>query len=216
LLQSLGKNATKCQVIQALVVALNLECGFIGDWCFCDGIENAYNISWTSLTDRRIMKNFAILRTTAQDDDAAQILKFKFALAPQNEISLICLESGDLIIMTAIRSSLDGNSVNSTRSLAIVTSRYFVTKKLNSSNVSASFRNLRELSIKVKNELFLPLRNDIFCESSCKSLYPSLNGLPEDCLLLIFRYLKSKDIVNLSLSCKNIRETSVPYLKKKE
>lgn len=211
LLKSLGTNQTKFRVLKLLIIECGLECGFIGGCCFNgDGVENAYNVSWTSFIDRRLLENFTFLKP--QDEDEEEILKFKFALAPLNEISLHCLESGNLIILTAVHSSLTGESVHSTRSLALPVNRYIVSKKLNFSNLPANFRNLRELSTKVKNALFLPLRNDIYSESACKSPYPSLHGLSFDCLSLIFRYLERKDVVSLSASCKNIREIAVPYL----
>lgn len=211
----MGRNSTKFEVTQALICALGLEVGFIGDWCFCDGlVENAYNLSWSSFIDRRLLEDFTVLKPKQDnDDDTHEILNFKFSLAPQNQISMYCLESGDLMILSAAHSSFSGESVmNSTRSLALPMNRYIVTKKLNFSNLPASFRNIRELSVKVKNELFLPLRNDIFSESACKLPYPSLQGIPDECLSLIFCYLKSKDVVSLSLTCKNLHEISAPYL----
>lgn len=214
MLQCLGKNASKFQVVQALTIALGLESGFIGDWCFCDGVENAYNISWTSFIDRRLLENFSTLKPAKDrdDEDTHQILRFKFSLAPQNEIIFHCLESGDLLIFSVVHSLFPDSSITSTRSLAISMNRYFVTSKLNPVNFPNCFRNLRELSVKVKNELFLPIRNDIFSKSSCKSIYPSLHGIPDDCILLIFKYLKLKDVISLGKSCKSIHEKSVPYL----
>lgn len=205
LLKSLNRSASKFEVFQALIIAIGCEVAFIGDWCYCDGIQNAYNVSWTNLLDRRLLQNFTI-------HNSDEILKFKFIFAPQTEITLFLIEAGDLMIISAVPKTSD-NSIISTRSLAFSFSRYLVTKSLNFSCLPANFRNLNEFSNKLKNEMFLPIRNDIYSDTNCKFSYPSLHGIPEDCVLMILRYLKQKkDIKSVALTCKSLKETAIPFL----
>jgi hypothetical protein len=208
----MGKNPTQYEVMNCCLISCALETGFLGAWCCCDESDvedalKAYQLSWSYAFDRRLIMDYASM--PPQNDDTHKCFKFKFSLKPDAEILVNSWEAGDMIIVTA--HLVDSSIMKSTYSLALVMSRYVIHKKLNSANPAASFRNLNELSIKLKNEIFLPLRNNIFCESSCKTPYPSLHGVPENILLMIFRYTP-KDVAALSLTCKDIRQIAVPYL----
>lgn len=212
--QQLGtKSPTQIDLMNAIVIASGLETGFIGDWCFngdAEDVLTSYQLSWSYSFDRRLLIDFAKNAPDSGTDEPLKTFKFKFSLNPEHEILVHSIEGGDMLLLSS--RLVDNSIVTSTRSLAFPLSRYVVHKKPNLMNLPADFRNLRELSIKLKNEIFLPMRNNIFCKTLCKRPYPSLHGITETVLLMLFRYLKRKDVVSLSMTCKSIRETAVPFL----
>jgi F-box domain len=205
------KHATRVELMNSLVIALGLECGFIGAWC-CDGDTqeslNAYSLNWSYSFDRRLLMDFAKM-PSLNNHDSHSSLRFKLSLSPQNEIIVYSFECDDLL--TLVAHSIDNSVIISNRSLALSFSRYVV-NKFNVKNLASNFRNLRELSIRVKNDLFLPLRNDIFALSLNNSPYPSLNGVSYDVILMITKYLSFRDVLSLSITCKYLRGVCKPHL----
>lgn len=213
------RSPTKIDLMNAFVIASGLETGFIGDWCCDANIEatlSAYQINWSYMYDRRLLMDFAIMKPESQPET----FKFKFILKPEIEILVHCFESGDLMVISA--RLVDNSVINSTKTLAIPLSRYIIRHKFDFKNLP--FRNLQELSINLKNEIFLPLRNNIFQETKSEwlGLYPSLHGINFDLHRLIIRYLNKKDIASLSATCKmfnqiikELKETFVQLSNKK-
>lgn len=202
----MGKsNPTQIELMNLIVIASGLETGFIGAWCCNEDIENvlnAYVLNGCYSFDRRLLEDFAQWILPAQDpDDPHKTFRFKFSLEPCREILVHSIDSGDLLLLTA--HLIDNSVMTSSRTVPLLISRYIVQKRPNLKDLPAVFRNLRELSIKLKNELFLPCRNDIFYDSC--TVYPSLQGLPVDVLLEICKYLIPKDTYALSSTCKSIR-----------
>jgi hypothetical protein len=184
------------------VIGISLESGFIGDWCYCDGIQNAYNISWTSFIDTRLLRNFSIY-------NPENSLQFKFILT-NDQLKIHFIETDSLVVLSAVYSSSD--NISSTSSIALPLNRFIVTKNFNSANLPANFRNLKELDLKIKNQIFIPIRNQIFSQSQIKCSYPSLHGLPQELVEFVFRYLKKKYIANTALTCKFLKEVAFSYL----
>jgi hypothetical protein len=200
-------------MMYTLVVASGLETGFVGDWC-CNGdtedILRAYETSWSYSFDRRLVLDFAQMPPTDLNE-LHIIFKFKFTLS-LDDVTVHCFVSDDLITLVA---QLTGKSViTSARSLALPVSRYVISHKMNLNNLPANFRNLRELAIKLKNEIFLPLRNEIFSVSTCKSPYPSFHGLPADVIMMILPHLKLKDVASVALVCHDLKAAVDPFLKR--
>lgn len=205
LISHLGKrNPTQTDLMNALVIASGLETGFIGAWCCGGDIEDvlkAYVLNQCYSFDRRLLQDFAKM-PTQDNDDPLNTFRFKLSLDPVQEILVHSFESGDLLLLTA---HLIGNSVmTSTRTVPLSISRYIVHKRPSLKDLPKAFRNLRELSIKLKNELFLPFRNDTLYDSSLP--YPALPGMPEEILQIeICKYLTPKDCYALASTCKFIR-----------
>lgn len=203
------KLTAQIDLINGLVVAVALECGFVGDWCYRDDVKT-FALSWSYSFCRQLLE-FASY-APEPEEDGPQIFKLVFSLDPQKVITVHSLESGDTLILTAILNGEASSAVTLVKTIAFPISRFVINKKLNSRNLPANFRNLDDLSILLKNKFFLPLRNEIYRGSSCESPYPSLEGCPADVTLKILSYLKPKDIASLSAVCKIINETTVPYL----
>lgn len=204
------KLTAQSDLINGLVVAVALECGFVGDWSYCDDVKT-YALSWSYSFCRQLL-DFASY-PPKPEEDGPQIFKFVFSLDPQNVITLYSLESDELLFLSA---NLNGevSATTSVKTVALPCSRFIRSKKFNLRNLPANFQNLRDLSILLKDKLFLPLRNEIYHQSICESQYPSLDGCPADVTLKIMSYLKLKDIASLSAVCKIINETAVPYLRR--
>lgn len=211
LLKSMAARKLTAQIdlINGLVVAVGLECGFVGDWSFCGDDVKTFALSWSYSLCRQLL-DFASY-PPEPEDDGPRTFKFVFSLDPQCSITVHSLESGDSLILTAILNG-EASTMTSVKTVAFPISRFVINKKLNSKNLPANFRNLDQLSILLKDKIFLPLRNEIYRSSSCESPYPSLDGCPADVTLKILSYLKPKDIASLSAVCKIINETTVPYL----
>ena len=201
LISHIGKNnPTQIELMNALVIASGLETGFIGDWCYGEedikDVLNAYALNRYYSFDRRLLLDFAKMPT--QPDDSHNIFRFKFSLEPEREILVYTIDSGDLLLVTA--HLIDNSVITSTRNICLPVSRYIVRKRPSLQDLPGNFRNLRELSIKLKNELFLPLRNEIFD-------FLSLQGMMFNVLKFdIRKYLKRKDLQSLSCTCKTIRD----------
>lgn len=210
MLNEVGKKPTQTESLNCLVCAVALETGFFGDWhtwCKDDDLET-YQLHWSYSFDRKMLEDFSQMPQTDLDDDMT--FKFKLSLRPEKQIGVQTFRCGDLFMITA--HLIEKNSVMiSTRSLALLASRYVIYRKLNS-NLPINFRHLRELSIKVKNEIFLPLRNSIFLQLPLTMPYPSLQGLNDDSLLYILRYLPKKDVKSIAATCKSLRSIAFPYL----
>lgn len=204
------KLTAQIDLINGLVVAVALECGFVGDWCDGDCSDvKTYALSWSYSFCRQLLDLTSY--PPEPEEDGPAVFKFVFSLDPQNVIIVHSLESGDLLILTAILNG-EAAAMTSAKTVALPISRFVINKKLNSRNLPANFRNLCDLSILLKDKIFLPLRNEIYRQSSCESPYPSLDGCPVDVTLKIISYLKRKDITSLSTVCKAINASTVLYM----
>ena len=214
-IRTIGKIPTQEELLKSLLLSLALECGFIGEWC-CEDDEDLkkYNLSWNYSFDRQLLVDFATF--PQNNDDDHQLLMLKFGFRPQIKIVVHCLGSGDLLLVSAYNFEMsEDSSMTSTVSSALLISRYIPNRRLNKENLPSNFRNLNELSINVKNQIFLPLRNNIYTQSPYKSVYPSLNGIPEEALLKIFSYIKLKDVVALSCCSKAINLACLSFFRNK-
>ncbi|CRK86218.1 CLUMA_CG000125, isoform A [Clunio marinus] len=213
LIQLKGATPTQYNVMNCLVVALALETGFIGDWCYCDDVLKNYALNWSYSFDRRLILDVANLPIDFSNNNTSKILKFKFSISPNNEIVVLSVDSGDLLILSAYLN--DNRTLKSTSCLALPVSRYVI-KAINLNNLPSIFRNLKELSIMLKNNLFLPLRNKIYSELTLKFPNPSLVGTSEFILPIIIRYLNKKDLVALGSTCKTIHNVISFYKSNKK
>lgn len=202
----------------AIVISLAHECGFVGDWYAQEFDVRNYALTWSNSFDRRLLSDSAKvgngLKFYNDDEDHFKLLFFH-SVAQQQSIAVDLVNSGDLLIIIA-HQQFDETSVKVTKSLAIPMSRHVIRPKISSDNFSTNFRLLNELSVKLKNQILIPLRDEIMQRTDVDRLYPSLMGIPDEILLVIIRrYLKTKDISSLSLCCKRMHKISSPYMNNK-
>jgi len=208
-----AKKRSLCQfdAIYALVYSCALETGFIGDWCSSEMLD-AYAVNINYSFDRRLILECATIApsSSSAQETAHLALKLKLTHVPEIQITVHMLDSGDYCLLTAHLT--DNSRMMSTSCLTLPVSRYVISKRLDHANLPSCFRNLRELSIKLKNQLLLPLRNDILCDKQ----NPSLAGQPDDYILMLLKYLRnSKDVIALSSVCRRFRSLCIPYLQNK-
>lgn len=90
------------------------------------------------------------------------------------------------------------------RSLFLPTISKYIPLPINIQYPEKSFRNLKDLSIQLKNEIFLPIRNTMLSISECNFPYSSLLGVPIECLQIIMKYLNRNSKIALSRTCKQL------------
>lgn len=207
---------TQFDAMIALVISSALESGFIGEWNVGDNL-NEFALSFNYSFDRSALIKNSKLPYKIQFEEGIDEIRiiFSYTLSRKMQIILEIIRSADLIIIIA-RHRNEISSIKSTKSAAFSVSRYIIRTRIPEECFASSFQNLKEFSIKIKNQIFLPLRDEIYSCLDCKMCYPSLLGIPDDILILIFeKYLKTKDICSLSLCCKQLHQISSPYLNNK-
>ncbi|XP_062544187.1 uncharacterized protein LOC134211395 isoform X1 [Armigeres subalbatus] len=114
--------------------------------------------------------------------------------------SLVGIKSGDLLILnftTPHRVEIPGQSIT------LPVARYIPLVNLH--KLALCCQNLKELSFKLKNGVFIPIRNAI-CLGEDITIYPSLDGLPDEVVaMLLVKYLDKKTALRLSASCSRLR-----------
>lgn len=199
-------NHTQYDLFNALLLSCASEVGFIGDW---NSISlDAYCLNTRYSVERNLIEDVATWPPAYQFTNAYNRFKFRFCHKMDREVMVYSLDSGEMILLTG--QLIDNSIIQVGSSTTVSLPRFVPYKHLNLNSLPASFRNLRELSMKLKNQLFLPLRNEIFSEMNCTS--PSLAGIDEDMIRVILKKLKRKDIISLASTCKTIRLVCIPYL----
>lgn len=180
------RNFSPIDILNALIYYVAIESSFLSDRV--DG--SSYIYTWYYSFDKRVFEDI-------QCDHFARKMGLKFVMNQSCEFTLELIELGDIALVTIYENS--NSKVTHCESVAIPISRYIPFKKL-LNPISSSFRNLKELTHKLKHELFHPLRNEIYQRS--RNVSPWLNGLPEEILISIYKYLDVKSKKNLSQTCK--------------
>lgn len=194
------KNYSKFDVLNAIAIYSAFENSLIGDWL--EELDlSQYTLSWCSTCHMRITQICTLPVNCIPSSHLS--LTFKFTLETSRKIKLSSIESGDLAILTIYDlKDLDETSpCKEAKSVAIPISRYVPFKKLCKDNLAHSFRYLPELSMVLKEKLFIPIRNQIYEDCAVLST-PYLNGLPACVLVKIFKYLNKKDLNSLKCTCR--------------
>nr|XP_019541704.2 protein nutcracker [Aedes albopictus] len=126
-------------------------------------------------------------------------------LGSDERCSLVGIKSGDLLVLTFTtpnRVDIPG------RSIILPVARYIPFVNLH--KLGLCFQNLKELSLKLKNNIFVPIR-DALCQDDDAITYPSLGGLPDEVVALLVKYLDKKTALQLSASCSRFRELMKHY-----
>lgn len=81
--------------------------------------------------------------------------------------------------------------------IVLPVSRYITRQSLQSP--AKCLQNVKELSMRLRGELFLPMRNAVLAAET--SLYPGLLGLPVELQRIIFDYLDLQSLQQLAITC---------------
>ncbi|XP_028896544.2 protein nutcracker-like [Zeugodacus cucurbitae] len=106
---------------------------------------------------------------------------------------LTALVSGDylLVTLTPVPTTLKGFSS------CLSISRYVISHLSTREPVSRYFRKLDQLTMQLRDEVFMPVRNEQLAYLKANP-YPSINGLPLEIRVLLYEYLNENDLKNLS------------------
>lgn len=120
--------------------------------------------------------------------------------------TLVGIKSGDFLCLTFAtprRVDIPGMSI------LLPVARYV--PLVNLQKLSLSFQNLKELTLKLKNNLLVPVRAAL-CLDEDVTMYPSLSGLPNEIVaMLLVKYLDKKTALQLSASCSRLRMLTKTY-----
>lgn len=173
----------KMHILRALVYIVSLESGFhiIDRTEIFNNKSGCFNIL-------NVKKNIKFVSEMSQDETVL----IKLALTEtDNNYKLLTREIGDALCITFSHGNNPG------KSLYVSASRYVLNATLK--EPSKCFNNLKELSFKLKEFLFTPIRN-CSLESNSES-FPSLIGLPAEVVWMIFNKLNKRSLQNLSRTC---------------
>jgi hypothetical protein len=115
---------------------------------------------------------------------------------------LLLIPTEDVLIINLIVSNLVQGRNRYT--LGIQPSKYVVNPK--SSCIPAKFRNLKDLSLKFKNNLSHPARSVILTKEGI--LNASLLGVPDEVKIKLLKYLKVSDFLKVSMVCRDLYNIS--------
>lgn len=148
-----SKKISLQEVVKALITQVALECGFVSS----NFNTNSYSYTWYYSFDHQVFEDCIY-----NSFDSCQNMIFKFVMDQRNCINVTCHLVCDLAIVSAYEECEENlSNVLHCESLAFPISRYIPFKKL-CTPIASSFRNLKELSFKLKQHIFHPLRNDIY------------------------------------------------------
>ncbi|XP_058830490.1 uncharacterized protein LOC131689426 isoform X1 [Topomyia yanbarensis] len=157
--------------------------------------------------DRRIVRLFSAIVPNNFYNRSNRSYRLNLYLQGSDErCVLVGIRSGDFLCLTFSvprRTDICGKSV------LLPVARYV--PLLNYQKLSLSCQNLKELSHKLKNNIFIPVR-DALCVDANVTMYPSLNGLPDEVVaMLLVKYLDKKATLRLAASCSRLRMLAMAY-----
>lgn len=184
--ESLRNNRpNKMHILRALVYIVSLESGFhtVDNTETFDNKSGCFNIF-------NVKKNIKFINEMSQDETISIKLAFT-ETATDNNYKLLFREIGDALCITFSYRNQPGKSIY------LSASRYVLSATLK--EPPKCFNNLRELSFKLKEFIFTPIRNNSL-ESNSES-FPSLIGLPSEVVWMIFNKLNRNSLLNLAKTC---------------
>lgn len=181
---------SKMHILRALVYIVSLESGFhtvdrtepFNNKSGCFNIEN-------------VKKNINFVSEISQDETVL----IKLALTDSdtdNSYKLMTREIGDALIITFSYGNHSG------KSYYLSASRYVLTATLK--DPPKCFYNLKELSFKLKENIFTPVRN--YSLESNNESFPSLIGLPSEVVWMIFNKINKRSLQSLSITCMQMND----------
>lgn len=192
-----NKRPSKMHILRTLVYVVSLEAGFhtIDD-------SEPFNVATGCFNKNNIKKNIGFVSNISQDDTV--LVKLSLTDDPSKDddnFKLLTRETGDALCITFSQQNRPGKSIY------LSASRFVLNAKL--MDPAKCLNNLKELSMKLKDCLFSPIRNSYF--ESNNEIFPSLNGLPSEVQWMIFSKLNRSSIRNLSMTCSRLNVETGNY-----
>jgi hypothetical protein len=186
--------ANKNDLLAVLMYVLMMETGYspvhAGDTSVCNS-DHGFSIHKLN----HFCNMPAIWKNIQQNNYEMTFILGRFTQYP---CRLLILPTDDDIIVNLLISNL--TQERNGYSFGIQPSKYVINPT--SSCIPAKFRNLKDLSLKFKNNLSHPARSVILTKEGI--LNASLLGVPDEVKIKIFKYLKVSDFLNLSQVCTHL------------
>lgn len=200
-----GARQTKTDVLASLVYVLGIECGFVTVSHSNLNYTNYIAKSWASF-DCMFAKQFCdqlpkFYRCESINGYETQLILYQLS---HKIILFIAREIGDGLCIT-VNVTLS-NGENFCRSLYLSTGRYVLKTQLKHESLSAKcFQNFNELSLRVKDVIFMPVRMALLADElvsyEYRGVFSGLLGLPNELLIKIYRMLAFEEKKHFGQSC---------------
>ncbi len=180
-----NKRPNKMHILRVLVYIVSLESGFhtVDRTEPFDYKSGCFNIE-------NVKKNIRFINEISQEETVLIKLSLTESTT-DNNYKLLTREIGDALCITLSNGNQPGKSIY------LSASRYVLNATLK--EPAKCFNNLKELSFKLKELIFTPIRNRSL-ESNTES-FPSLIGLPSEVVWMIFKKSNKESLQNLSKTC---------------
>ncbi|XP_055625617.1 uncharacterized protein LOC129768175 [Toxorhynchites rutilus septentrionalis] len=180
-----------------VIYCLALETGFIPEGHVLEDAQGVLRPGF----DRRLMHIFSAIVPSNLYDRVNRSYRLDVYLPGiEDNCALVGIKSGDFLCLTF---TILQRSDMLSQSILLPVSRYIPI--INFQKLNISCQNLKDLSCRVKNNIFIPIR-DALCQASSPSLYPSLIELPDEVLvILLVKYLDRRSIMRLGASCSRLK-----------
>lgn len=186
---------SRAEILAILIYALGLECGFYPSGTVQPGqrIETCWSYSFSN--------QFVRIFSTALPDNyhGYDADSYEFRLELFSHSQQICL-----LLIRETDDRLCINFITEQKCHAVVVlpiSRYITRQSLQSP--AKCLQNVKELSMRLRAELFLPMRNAVLATETGQ--YPGLLGIPEELQEMIIVHLDYKSLQQLSTTCVSMR-----------
>lgn len=172
ILKDLKENATHHDYLVALLIVLLAECGFRVS------TSDRHDLQRVNLKSLHIPENWKLEHTEIYD------IRFEFIATPNIVCRLVAIPSGDLLIIN-FDPLIDHRK---TYSICVQTLKYI---NPFSSDLCDRYINLREIALRFKDSVVIPLRADVAAREGVA--VPSLQLLPLELRTKIMGMLNARD-----------------------
>ncbi|XP_035791569.1 protein nutcracker-like [Anopheles albimanus] len=192
---------SKCDLITLAICVVAFETGLSLDGCPLPPMYKSNQLSTYRSFDNRLVRYYGTHLPMAAFANRSKAFSLDLCLLPGGALedvqrcALVAFDSSDLLIVSLIPA--EGSSLPKGFSSALPISRYI--PLVNIGRLTVCFQRMKELSRKLKDELFLPFR-DIAYDSYQAFRYPSLMGLPEELKSRLVKYMDKSSQENLRVS----------------
>ncbi|XP_058066838.1 uncharacterized protein LOC131216379 isoform X1 [Anopheles bellator] len=194
---------SKNDLIRVVIYVVALETGLTPRNCPMPSFGKSKMPQVYRSFDKRLVHHFGTQLSVDSFASQSNLYSMDLCLMPirvdENNYfgcKLTSLVSGDLLIVSLVPAGVV--PINSGFSVALPISRYV--PLVNTERLAVCFQRLKELSYRLKTEVFVPFRNNI--HHTCLTYgYPSLIGLPVDIHLELTKYLDGYCFEHLRASC---------------
>lgn len=181
------KRPSKMHILRALVFIVSLESGFHT----LEKVEN-FDHKIGCFNKVNVEKNIKFVSQISQDETVLIKLDLTESVT-ENAYKLLTREIGDALCITFSYQNQPGKSIY------LSASRYVLNATLK--EPTKCFNNLKELSFKLKEFIFTPIRNYTLASCNKSGAFADIIGLPSEVVWLVFRKLDMTSLRNLATTC---------------